>query len=63
MVRGFLAWILVIRIEDLIFCSIGVVKEIPGSVNIKEIGGLFFFSVFFLHVFVIKVQESAWSAS
>jgi len=47
------------------------VKEIPGSVKNQGNRGLFFFLFLFLflflfflyHIFVVKVQEIAWSAS
>jgi len=52
-VRGFLAWILDIRIEDVIFWSAGVVKEIPGRVKKQGNRGLFFFN----HVFVVKYKK------
>jgi len=29
----------------------------------KEIGGFFLFFIFLYHIFVVKVQEIAWSAS
>jgi len=51
-----------IRIEDVIFRSTRVVKEIPGSVKNQGNRGLFFFSFFFFffflyHVFVVKYKK------
>jgi len=44
----------------------GVVISMTGGVEGAERGarkGSFFFSFFYHHVFVVKVQETTWSAS
>ena len=38
-------------------------REVERTRKMKEIGGSFFFLFFLYYIFVVKVQEIAWSAS